>query len=527
MFQNLKLSAKGGFPVTIIESLGKINIICGKNNSGKSTVLSVINEPKLRFNGKWLNENGKTQISTPGFSRSQIQVSNTPNSVTMQVTSDPKLLEKRFAEIVTTVSSQKIWYEDEYELFAHNITEQGKSDTILQFFSFGAEPIIKSFKQILAIQLETIYIEAKRSLKSITVIDSDEPLLPNGTGILNYLFQMKNQIADDAKKETFQKIREAFTEISDGYKFDIHMESNKKNQIALMFADKTNVWRKADVCGLGLQDLLTILTFIFHPKYSVILIEEPENHLHPDMQRKLLGLLINTQKQYFLSTHSNIFLNSPFIDRVFLTRYINNSIIVDDITSRATALHDLGYSIADNLVADLVILVEGPTDIVVIEELLIKMNLYPKYNIKFWPLGGNNMKHVDLEVLTQNYNVIALVDRDDKDPNTAQVRIDFITDCQNHSIFCYKTLRYAIENYFTVDALEKVFPGKIAHQMRSIDPDLTLEEQLKLLNSPVFFKAGQIKKYNRDIAKQMLLPDIQSTDLNTFLTEVEKKLKTI
>jgi AAA15 family ATPase/GTPase len=43
MFTNLHLGQHKGLTSGWLRNLGRINIICGKNNSGKSTVLEAIN----------------------------------------------------------------------------------------------------------------------------------------------------------------------------------------------------------------------------------------------------------------------------------------------------------------------------------------------------------------------------------------------------------------------------------------------------------------------------------------------------
>jgi hypothetical protein len=81
---------------------------------------------------------------------------------------------------------------------------------------------------------------------------------------------------------------------------------------------------------------------------------------------------------------------------------------VSDKTSKASMLDDLGYSVADNLVSDLVILVEGPKDRPIIEEFQLKIPTANSYNIKIWPLGGDIMDQVDLSVIVENRKAIAL-----------------------------------------------------------------------------------------------------------------------
>src|SRR5688572_10242690 len=97
--------------------------------------------------------------------------------------------------------------------------------------------------------------------------------------------------------------------------------------------------------------------------------------MHPDMQRRLLSFIRDaTEKQFFITTHSNVFLNATLTDRVFFTTF-DGRIHVDDATSRAIVLSDLGYSVNDNLLSDLVILVEGPSDVPAFREFLHKWEL--------------------------------------------------------------------------------------------------------------------------------------------------------
>src|SRR5262249_27477587 len=150
----------------------------------------------------------------------------------------------------------------------------------------------------------------------------------NGAGVLNRIFFYQNQIETSEDRLLYQKISQAFNNISSGYRFEINIIQH--DQLSLNFSLNNSLWRSAADCGLGLQDFLVILFFAIGKEYDVLLLEEPENHMHPEMQRRLLHFLKNeTDKQYFISTHSNIFLDTILVDKVFLTRY-TDSIEIDD-----------------------------------------------------------------------------------------------------------------------------------------------------------------------------------------------------
>jgi len=323
------------------------------------------------------------------------------------------------------------------------------------------------------------------------------------------LFLAKNQAAADPKRVLYDKVAAAFELISSGYTFEIF--ATTENRIHLNFRREAAEWIPAAVCGLGLQDLLVMLYFALVDEPSVVLIEEPESHLHPDMQRRLISFLREkTTKQYFLTTHSNVFVNNAFVDRVFFASF-DGHINVSDETSRASMLDDLGYSVTDNLVSDMVILVEGPTDTPVIEELLKKAEVYGRYEIKIWPLGGDIMDQLDLSVFAEKYAMFALVDGD---PGSSKIRQRFQEKCAALRIPTHRLSRYSIENYFTPNSLRAVFQSQIPATLENIDPNLPLEDQLGF----------SVKRNNRKIAQAMSLIDIEGTDLGAFIHRIREAL---
>lgn len=492
MYKHLKLFNIKGLRECHLLDLGQINVICGRNNSGKSTILEAVSNRGFNTFGKLSTEIDLEQFynntySSQGWDRNDSRF-NTP-----------------YKNVVQGVfNSRPIWYSNQADEFTAELMAHLKQ-SILRNHALREASFKNSYSGLFINSHQPILIPPKRQMEIEKNILGSDVIAPSGGGILNRLFRAKNQSDMSDEKILFNKVKEKFNHISGGYIFEIFMEG--ENTAKLYFSRGNQSWIAAHACGLGLQDLLVLLWFSIDPTFNVLLIEEPESHIHPDMQRRLLSFFREQKdKQYFITTHSNIFVNNAYVDKVFFTQF-NDSVVVDDATSRSSILNDIGYDVTDNLVSDLVVFVEGPKDVPFIEEFLIKYNLFEKKNIKIWSLGGDIMAQLDLSVFVQSYKLIALIDQD---PASAHIRKKFIENCAALSIPVHQTERYAIENYFPLDVLREVFVNQIDENIVTLDPQLKLEEQIKI----------NVKNNSRKISQKMKIEDIQGTDLETFFGKV-------
>ena len=245
------------------------------------------------------------------------------------------------------------------------------------------------------------------------------------------------------------------------------------------------------------------------------MVEEPENHIHPEMQRRLLHFLKTiSRKQFLLATHSNVFLDPEYVNKIYFTERVG-SVNVADETTRASVLRDLGYSIVDNLVSDLVILTEGPSDAHVIEEICKKMGFWDQYSIKIWPMGGDIMSQLDLSTFVDNVvknKIIALID---SDTGSKKERNRFKKNCEEMGIEYTQLSRYAIENYISLNALRTFPEFKISDTIKEIEPKEKVEKQIGI----------NIKKNLRKLTKAMDIKDIEGTDLMLFCKKIEALVK--
>jgi hypothetical protein len=492
MIEHLKVKQIRALQGAILKDLGKLNIICGRNNSGKSTLLEGITAKDLRIPGRTF-----TDATVDQLVHSISNLAGPGNSDLLKGD-----LRDKVGEIV---AEQEIWYKTDGEAFRENLEQAHRQSAFADSYRLVGVSILAAFYKQFSDDCTAILVPPKRALQIGCSMDPGAGIQPDGQGILNILFLAKNQLANTDARKVYEQISRAFTFITDGYAFDIFLNQDK--ELSLSFSQRDRAWISAADCGLGLQDLLVLLFFANAPPYDLVAIEEPESHLHPDMQRRLLThLRRTTDRQFFITTHSNVFLNSALIDRVFYTSF-DQSIVVDDATSRAAILNDLGYEVTDNLTSDLIILVEGPSDVPVIQEFLAKLGLDATYVVKIWPLGGDIMDQLDVSVFAERYQIVAILDRD---PGSDRIRRRFVANCEALGIPVHRLERYSLENYFTLRALRTVFGGQIPEGLETLETHESLEKQIRM----------NVKKSNRKIAEAMTLEDILGTDLMSFFDHV-------
>ena len=498
MITNLIIKSSELFNNVELNNLGKINVICGPNNSGKSSILKQLLDSKLSDHGEQINDDHVQKLfdgtrANCGWGRSN------PEHTVLQDQEYVKSIKAVFSE-------KKYWYTSDVEVFKRKLEGLFRENRRLRQYRINEPSTSECFMKIVSGDYRPVLIQPKRQMQLIGSVNSDEKIDDFGEGLLNYLFLAKNKNLNTDEYRYFETMYEEFNKISDGFDFDI--ELGKGNALSLKFSPDGNKWLEADACGLGLQDLLVILHFAHNTDFNFVFIEEPESHMHPDMQRRLLVHLKNIKDcQFIITTHSNVYLNNAYIDNVYVTSCNYKQISLKNVTSRASMLADLGYSVADNLVSDLVILVEGPTDVPILEELLLKKGILDKYEIKIWPLGGDIMDQLDLDVFVESYKIIALLD---KDPGSSKVRQRFKTKCDEKEIDVTILKRYSIESYFSLDVLRSVFKNQIDEHVTKLDHSKKLETQIGI----------DVKKNNRKLAKALSLEEIEGTDLNEFLDKV-------
>ena len=156
-------------------------------------------------------------------------------------------------------------------------------------------------------------------------------------------------------------------------------------------------------CGTGLQSmailaLLQAYADLQEKGDSILLIEEPEVYLHPELQRKMFSVLKNIAErtQVIFATHSPIMISDLWGNSVRLVVKQDGQSTISEINIQGV-VRELGIRYEDVLNPKVVIFVEGAGDISFYKR-IIELK-YPKLaqnldvNIKFIDTGGFDTIH--------------------------------------------------------------------------------------------------------------------------------------
>lgn len=511
-----------------------INVIIGKNNSGKSKLLEALGEivtkkpESLSFNGilkKQLEAEALKKVFRENVSNTEL------NSCVNKSISEWDIGRYLVGKNATVILQNKQMQIREVLIDNREIL---CNINLLSYIQqrLPQIPYLHPFENY-----RFLHLQAERDIGQEPINYNDDIskswIKSNAEGICGLISRMLNDESGNDKgwREYIEKdfislinlivapeitFTRIYTKTFPNHYHEIYLEEKNKGGI------------KLSDCGSGLKTIIATLTMLHVIPYltgtykNVFALEELENNLHPSLERKLLKHIWKYSDRYhealiFLTTHSNVALDMFGKDyRSQIVRVCNDGhkSIVETVISdndKQILLDDLGVKASDLLQANCLIWVEGPSDRIYIKKWL---DLFSDYKLEeglqyqFICYGGallsnytatNNKNLIDLLKVNRHSYVVMDSDKDSDDA-TLKDRVKRISKelPDSHWITAGKE----IENYLPTEALTEYFGKTINIKKNALFSNL----YKKIKNVKTFDKvsfASEITK-NKNYTKDNL-----------------------
>ncbi|WP_417590164.1 AAA family ATPase [Owenweeksia hongkongensis] len=480
-----------GLSNAYLDNLGKINVFAGTNNSGKSRTLRSCFQ--LSQNHRIFSKKDTLSVTQNSSLIDQfIQVMNQFQRRVSGMNQNFDLISLRKAitnatpsKGISSYNSLKLLIQEYRQLANSLLLQENVPSSILEAINSIERNFPTLWDLMAATSPNKLYIPILRGLRPLETEDgkhfssknlyklrttsdyfSGDPSMFTGLSLFEEV--RSHLLGDHSKRETIKQFEQFLgTELFQDQITLIPREGQDTLFVKIGNEEEKAIFNYGD----GMQTLITILfpVFINRDVETAIFIEEPETHLHPSFQKKLIELLKNKmfdKVQYFITSHSPFIINDPDVkvyhfsksEETFCFKEISND------SNRLRLMGDLGISPSDMLLSNFVLFVEGPSDKVYFEYLLKKYhNLEVRKHYNIFLMNGDNYRHLFLgdnsfdEIMQLNRNIAIVLDgdRSKKGDHYSSDKTILKKLAEENEIMCWITQKREIENYIPFDVYKE------------------------------------------------------------------------
>lgn len=477
-----------------LELRSDIQFIVGRNNTGKSSLLRFFSELK--------------PVLSIGFDP---QV----NPTTLQANIQPYFWDA-IANRDSIDAPMTVLIETDLAKWKLKITPHGSHHTQIVNVEFRASEYMspEAVKRAALIFSKTLYFGSVRN----TAYSGNNPVhnVVSGTNLISTWAtwstgeDIKHQLAT---KKLEHEIRDLF-----GFREFSMKVNDGRNALKVTYDDGTFSLTEL---GDGLSHFITVLANALISEPSFILIDEPENGLHPQLQTTFVQTLAKKCSRGLLATSHSLALARTVADKVLLCSKnvtTGTQLFSDGAISHSTLtqeLTELSYAQALDIQEQNLLLVEGRTDVKTFREILGHFGIEKRFIVL--PLAGGSFLNGDVnsyevelaelkKVGAKSINVIIDSEKESESSPLEASRAAFVSLSQRLGFNIHVTARRSIENYFSEAALRQA----LRDQSKTALTEFETFSQGK----------GWAKARNWQIAAAMTRKDLENTDLGQFVLTV-------
>jgi AAA domain, putative AbiEii toxin, Type IV TA system len=261
-------------------------------------------------------------------------------------------------------------------------------------------------------------------------------------------------------------------------------------------------------------------------RYRIIAIEEPESHSHPDLQRRLFGLLdkLATNHQILVSTHSTTFVNRTDPRAVWVVKLVDNETQVSRVGELREVLEETGAKPSDVFLdADRLLFVEGESDKIALTAFAKKAGI-SLAGAKIVPLGGKTKAETAVRVwLSIAKGAMPLFVVMDSDAKEIAIKLTQEGLIERKAVHVWA--KGAVENYYPQDTLRAALEELSQRYQLEMDVGKVVEGIQKGV-SPAKIDLGE-KRERLDRSFQVLLAEAFERQLESASESVPEEVRRV
>lgn len=427
--------------------LEKINVIVGSNNSGKSSILqaiqfavSVAQTTKLEKTAYWHH----TQDRLP-TSISQTQLIYSPLQDVPSLAPFGNLVESQDQGIIVN------FIEAESENTSKICISRGKNKNIR----------IEITGELLGTQLQSIENPYCIYVPGLAGIQGNEEFRPPSyvrraaaRGDANNVFRnilLLLKRDTEAWPQFLSDFQTIFPNLSVVVEYDYENDDSINTFIKIGYKKLP-----IDAAGTGVLQAIQILSYVnlYGPK--VLLLDEPDAHLHPNNQRVLARLLVHLVEtrslQIIICTHSRHILDE-LSGHAKIHWVREGQLVQEDNPDVVNVLMEIGaLDVGDRLrqgSTKCVILTED--EIVLPISILLESSGFQMDQTEIWPYKGCSKKEIALTLaafIRKHAPATKLVIHRDRDYYTDDELLKYRQEIEGNNIYCFITAGSDVESYY-------------------------------------------------------------------------------